>query len=101
MFFTVIAVKFTVLVTRFTVKVVSRRILLDHDIGKIVLFHRKKSGLSRNQLADLAGVGKTVIYDIEKGKETIRYTTLKKVLKALNIKIVYSSPLMEALNEKG
>jgi hypothetical protein len=27
----------------------------------IVLFHRKKSGLSRNQLADLAGIGKTVI----------------------------------------
>jgi DNA-binding XRE family transcriptional regulator len=40
---------------------------LDYEISDIVLFHRKKSGLSRNQLADLAGVGKTVIYDIEKG----------------------------------
>jgi HTH-type transcriptional regulator/antitoxin HipB len=72
---------------------------LDYKLNEIVLFHRKKSGLSRNQLADLAGVGKTVIYDIEKGKETIRFSTLQKVLKALNIKIIFSSPLMEVLRE--
>lgn len=74
---------------------------MDYKISDIVLFHRKKSGLSRNQLADLAGVGKTVIYDIEKGKETIRFLTLQKVLKALNIKITFTSPLMEMLNEKS
>lgn len=73
---------------------------MDYKISDIVLFHRKKSGLSRNQLADLAGVGKTVIYDIEKGKETIRFSTLQKVLKVLNIKITFTSPLMEMLNEK-
>lgn len=72
---------------------------MDYKLNEIVLFHRKKSGLSRNQLADLAGVGKTVIYDIEKGKETIRFSTLQKVLMALNIKITFSSPLMEVLNE--
>ena len=74
---------------------------MDYEISNIVLFHRKKSGLSRNQLADLAGVGKTVIYDIEKGKETIRFLTLQKVLKALNIKITFTSPLMEVVNEKS
>jgi transcriptional regulator with XRE-family HTH domain len=73
---------------------------LDYKISDIVLFHRRKSGLSRNQLADLAGVGKTVIYDIEKGKETIRFSTLQKVLKVLNIKITFTSPLMEVVNEK-
>jgi HTH-type transcriptional regulator / antitoxin HipB len=72
---------------------------LDYKVSEIVLFHRKKSGLSRNQLADLAGVGKTVIYDIEKGKETIRFSTLQKVLTALNIKIAFASPLMEVFNE--
>jgi len=72
---------------------------LDYKLNEIVLFHRKKSGLSQNQLADLAGVGKTVIYDIEKGKETIRFSTLQKVLTALNIKITFTSPLMEVLNE--
>lgn len=73
---------------------------MDYRIGEIILFHRKKSGLTRNQLADLAGVGNTVIYDIEKGKESIRFSTLQKVLKALNIKITFSSPLMEVLHEK-
>ena len=74
---------------------------MNYKISEVVLFHRKKSGLTRNQLADLAGVGKTAIYDIEKGKETIRFSTLQKVLKALNIKITFTSPLMEVLNEKS
>ncbi len=74
---------------------------MNNKVSEIILFHRKKSGLTRNQLADLAGVGKTVIYDIEKGKETIRFLTLQKVLKALNIKITFTSPLMEVLNEKS
>ena len=73
---------------------------MDDNISDIVWFHRKKSGLSRIQLADLAGVGKTVIYDIEKGKETIRFSTLQKVLNALNIKITLTSPLIEVVNEK-
>ena len=72
---------------------------MDYKLSEIVLFHRKKSGLSRNQLSDLAGVGKTGIYDIEKGKETIRFSTLQKVLTALNIKIAFASPLMEVFNE--
>jgi transcriptional regulator with XRE-family HTH domain len=74
---------------------------MEHKLGEIVLFHRKRSGLSRNQLADLAGVGKTVIFDIEKGKETIRYSTLARILKVLNIKIIFDSPLMEVFYEKS
>ena len=74
---------------------------MDDKMSEIVLFHRKKSGLTRNQLADLSGVGKTAIYDIEKGKETIRFSTLQKVLKTLNIRMAFTSPLMEALNEKS
>ena len=74
---------------------------MDYKMSEIVLFHRKKSRLTRIQLADLAGVGKTVIYDIEKGKETIRFSTLQKVLQTLNIKTTFTSPLMEVLNEKS
>ena len=74
---------------------------MDYKMSEIVLFHRKKSGLTRNQLADLAGVGKTAIYDIEKGKETIQFSTLQKVLKALNIRITFTSPLMEVIDEKS
>lgn len=39
-------------------------------VGRIVQFHRKQAGLSRIALADIAGVGKTIVYDIEKGKQT-------------------------------
>ena len=74
---------------------------MDYKMSDIILFHRKESGLTRNQLADLAGVGKTVIYDIEKGKESIQFSTLQKVLKALNIKIIFTSPLMEVLDERS
>ncbi|MBL7225072.1 MAG: helix-turn-helix transcriptional regulator [Desulfobacteraceae bacterium] len=74
---------------------------MEKPIAEIVRFHRKQSGLSRKQLADMAGVGKTVIFDIENGKETIRFSTLKKVLTALNIKINFESPLMERMHEES
>lgn len=63
-------------------------------IGAMVRFHRKKSGLSQAALAELAGVGKTVVFDIEKGKLSVRFDTLLKVLKILNIKVEFQSPLM-------
>ncbi|MCP4152220.1 MAG: helix-turn-helix transcriptional regulator [bacterium] len=69
-------------------------------IGSIVKEHRKHSGLSRIELAEIAGVGKTLIYDIEHGKDSVRFAGLKKVLDALNIKIVLQSPLMNLLQKK-
>ncbi|MGB8359249.1 MAG: helix-turn-helix domain-containing protein [Bacteroidales bacterium] len=75
------------------------------ELANIIKTHRKAAKLSRNQLAEMAGVGKTVIYDIEKGKETIQLDTLRKILKVLNIKIELKSPIMNHLkigvNEKG
>ena len=62
------------------------------EIGNIVKHHRKQSGLSREALANLAGVGKTVIYDIEKGKETIQLKSLLNVLEALNIQLKLKKP---------
>jgi y4mF family transcriptional regulator len=73
-------------------------------IGKIIIFHRKKSKLTQKQLADLAGVGKTVVFDIEKGKETVQLNSLLKVLSVLNIKFEMKSSLMylmETENEES
>lgn len=64
------------------------------SIGRIVQFHRKAAGLSRIDLADIAGVGKTVVYDIEHGKETVRLNTLLKVFESLNVSLSLDSPLM-------
>ncbi len=64
-------------------------------IGDVIKYHRKKAGLSQKTLADVAGVGKTVVFDIEKGKETVQFKSLINVFKALNINISLESPLME------
>ena len=68
-------------------------------IGDIVKFHRKKAGLNQKGLAELAGVGKTVVFDIEKGKETVKYKTLINVLHVLNIRIELKSTLMNSYNK--
>ncbi|MBK7410262.1 MAG: helix-turn-helix transcriptional regulator [Saprospirales bacterium] len=64
-------------------------------MGQIIRAHRKAGGLSREACARLAGVGKTAIYDIEHGKETVQLATLLKVLHVLNISIHLDSPLMK------
>jgi len=63
-------------------------------LADIVRKHRKMAGLSQQQLAELAGVGKTVVFDLEKGKETIQLNTLRKILHVLNIKVQLTSPMM-------
>ena len=64
-------------------------------LAEMVLKHRKQAGLSQKALADYAGVGKTVIYDIEHAKPSVQTNTLVKVLAVLNIQIVLQSPLQE------
>jgi HTH-type transcriptional regulator / antitoxin HipB len=68
-------------------------------IAQLVYFHRKKAGLSRNDLADIAAVGKTVIYDIEHGKDSIQFSSLSKVLMALNIQWDFKSPFMSEFQD--
>lgn len=71
------------------------------QIAKIIIFHRKKSKLTQKQLADLAGVGKTVVFDIEKGKETVQLNSLLKVLSVLNIKLEMRSSLMHLMEMRN
>jgi y4mF family transcriptional regulator len=65
-------------------------------IGSIVRFHRKQAGLTQIKLAALGEVGKSAVFDIEKGKSTVQLDTLLRVLSALNISIELDSPLMPA-----
>lgn len=69
------------------------------EIATLVHFHRKKAGLSRNELADLAGVGKTVVFDIEHGKETVQFQSLAKVLETLNIRLTFESPFKQEFQQ--
>jgi len=62
------------------------------NIAKIVLYYRKMSGLSQQELAQLAGVGKTAVFDVEKAKKTIQLNTLLRILDALNIQMKLEPP---------
>jgi y4mF family transcriptional regulator len=70
-------------------------------INEIVKKHRRMSGLSQAELAKLAGVGKTVVFDLEHGKQSVRYDTLMKILSVLNITISFHSPVMERLRTES
>lgn len=67
-----------------------------NEIAKIVHYCRKQSELSQQELARLAGVGKTVIFDIEKGKKTVQLNTLLKVLDVLNIRMKFEIPFAQS-----
>lgn len=69
------------------------------SISVMVRFFRKKAGLSQLNLAKLSGVGKTVIFDIENGKETVQLDTLLKVFEALNIKLSFETPFSQSIGE--
>lgn len=70
------------------------------EIGKMVVYYRKESGLSQQQLAQLAGIGKTAVFDIEKGKQTVQLNTLLSVLDILNIQIKLEPPFPQTSVEK-
>ena len=70
------------------------------NIGSIIRFHRKKAGLTQKQLATLAGVGKSAVFDIEKGKNSVRLNTLMAILAVLNIQLRPESPMMNHFKNK-
>lgn len=69
-------------------------------IGQMIRFHRKKSGLTQEELGKFADLGKTVVFDVENGKLTVRLSTLLKLMEVLNIKMDFKSPFMHAFEEK-
>lgn len=64
-------------------------------IAQLTQSHRKKAGLTQAQLAKLAGVGKTVIWEIEHGRESVQWDTLQKIFRVLNITVEWRSPLLD------
>ena len=53
--------------------------------------HRKKLKISQKQLALLSGVGVVFIYDLERGKETIRLDKLLPILEVLGLELKLST----------
>jgi HTH-type transcriptional regulator / antitoxin HipB len=69
------------------------------QIGQMIRFHRRKSGLTQQELGKLAGLGKTVVFDVEKGKLTVQLDTILKLLHVLNIEMDFQGPLMSIFKE--
>ncbi|MCB0368008.1 MAG: helix-turn-helix transcriptional regulator [Bdellovibrionales bacterium] len=68
-------------------------ILNEKNLSKIIRETRKAAKLSQLELAELSGVGKTLIFNLEKGHTQIHFDNLLKVLKVLNIKLQAELPL--------
>lgn len=54
-------------------------------LGAAIRVQRRRLGLQQAVLADLAGVGVAFIYDLEKGKPTLRIDKVLAVLGALGL----------------
>ena len=56
-------------------------------IGRAVRARRKQLLVDQQTVADLAGVSRKAVSDIERGKPTIRFDVLAKVLTAVGLQI--------------
>jgi predicted transcriptional regulator len=65
------------------------------DIRSLVIFHRKKAGLTQIELAKLSGVSRFVVQDIEAGTGRTTWKHLKSVLTALNLELEPKGPLVD------
>jgi y4mF family transcriptional regulator len=65
------------------------------EIGNLIRYHRKAAGLTQKELADLAGIGKTVVFDLEKGKESVQIDTMLAMFSVLNMALKVEGPLVE------
>ena len=74
-----------------------------HELGRVITYHRKRAGLSRAELSEMAGVGPTVIYELEHGKESVQFNIIRRILGVLNLRLSVEGPMMNEYerNEKS
>ncbi|MGA0332987.1 MAG: helix-turn-helix domain-containing protein [Kiritimatiellia bacterium] len=62
------------------------------DLAEQIRSARKQRGLSLKQLAELAGIGKTAMFDLEHGNPGVRLSTLTAVLEKLDLDLALIKP---------
>src|SRR5215216_6656751 len=67
---------------------VSREIRSLDQLGEFVMSHRKAKKLTQQKFADLAGVGRRFVSELESGKPTAEIGKVLKVLNALGIDLI-------------
>jgi transcriptional regulator with XRE-family HTH domain len=63
------------------------RIYTPQSLGAAIKHHRKRSGLTQAQLAELAGLNRTYVSDLEQGKLTEQTRRLLGLLRHLNARM--------------
>lgn len=79
----------------------SREISGMAELGRIVRYHRKRARLSRATLSELAGIGTTVIYELEHGKSTVQFNVVQSILRTLNLRLLVDGPLLDEYIERS
>lgn len=70
---------------------VSRTVHAMEDLGAFVIDHRKAERHTQQELADLAGVGRRFLSELEAGKPTAEIGKVLQVLNALGIDLIVKS----------
>lgn len=65
------------------------------DIASLVVFHRKKAGSTQVELAEIAGVSRFIVQEIEAGRDRTRWKHMLSVLESLNLKLEPKGPLVD------
>ena len=65
------------------------------QLGHLISFHRKKAGLSQVGLAELAGISRSVVQDLEAGKGRTVWMHVEAILNVLNVELQPVGPLVD------
>jgi HTH-type transcriptional regulator/antitoxin HipB len=64
------------------------------QLGHLISFHRKKAGLTQVGLAEMAGVSRSMVQDLEAGKGRTVWMHIEAILNILNIELQPAGPLV-------
>jgi HTH-type transcriptional regulator / antitoxin HipB len=56
------------------------------SVGPAIRHYREEAGLTQDQLADMAGLNRTYLSDLEQGKETEQMRRILRLLKLLGVR---------------
>ena len=70
-------------------------IMRSKQLGHLITFHRKKAGLTQIGLAELAGISRSVIQDLEAGKGRTVWVHVEAILSVLNLELRPFGPLVD------
>ncbi|HUZ10280.1 MAG TPA: helix-turn-helix domain-containing protein [Acidimicrobiales bacterium] len=63
------------------------RIYTPESLGAAIRHYRKQAGLSQAELAELAGLNRTYLSNLESGKETEQVRRILRVLRQLGVRM--------------